>query len=148
MRLIESSSAQDSSDGIQHIIHHTSPHYWDTTDTPRLGWGRGRALASLHPLYPHPSPGATASAQGVFALPPASRGRVAACRAGKEKDLHTLTRTFRRPGGLALNLRTHLARDIRDLRRILHAAGYAHATMNRQLQELIRQNKTLGGFAK
>ena len=62
------------------------------------------------------------------------------------KDLHTLTRTFRRPVDLALNLRTHLARDICDLRRILHAAGYAQATINRQLQELIRQNKALGGF--
>jgi len=41
-----------------------------------------------------------------------------------------------------------LARDIRDLRRILHAAGYAQATMNRQLQELIRQKKALGGFEK
>ena len=64
------------------------------------------------------------------------------------KDLHTLTRTFRRPVDLALNLRTHVARDMRDVRRILHASGSAQATMNRQLQELIRQNKALGGFEK
>jgi hypothetical protein len=41
-----------------------------------------------------------------------------------------------------------LAWDIRDLRRILHEVGYARATMNRQLQELIRPNKALGGFEK
>lgn len=64
------------------------------------------------------------------------------------KDLHIVTRTFRRPVDPALNLRAHLARDIRDLRRILHAARYTQATMNRQLQELIRQNKVLGGFEK
>jgi len=61
------------------------------------------------------------------------------------KDLHTLTRTFRRPVDLALNLRTHVARDMRDVRRILHASGSAQATMNRQLQELVRQKKALGG---
>jgi hypothetical protein len=37
---------------------------------------------------------------------------------------------------------------MRDLRRILHAAGYARATMNPQLQDLIRQKKALGGFEK
>lgn len=64
------------------------------------------------------------------------------------KDLHTVTRTFRKPVDPALNLRTHLARDIRDLRRILHEAHYDQATINRQLQELIRQNKALRGFEK
>ena len=64
------------------------------------------------------------------------------------KDLHALTRTFRKPVDSTLNLRTHLARDIRDLRRILHTAGYDQATIHRQLQELMRQNKALGGFEK
>ena len=62
------------------------------------------------------------------------------------KDLHMLTRTFRKPVAPAGNRRTHLARDIRDLRGILRAAGYDQATIHRQMQELIRQNKALGGF--
>ena len=62
------------------------------------------------------------------------------------KELHILTRTFRKPVAPASNLRTHLAWDIRDLRRILRGAGYDRATINRQMQELIRQNTALGGF--
>lgn len=64
------------------------------------------------------------------------------------QDLHQLTRTFRRPVEPGLNLRTHLARDVMDLRRILRDAGYDPAVINRQLQELIRQNKALGGLGK
>jgi hypothetical protein len=64
------------------------------------------------------------------------------------KDLHALTRTFRRPVESGLSLRTHLARDVKDLRRILGDAGYDPAVINRQLQELIRQNKAVGGLAK
>jgi hypothetical protein len=64
------------------------------------------------------------------------------------KGLHAVTRTFRRPVDATLNLRTHLARDIRDLRGILSGAGYNRGVINRQLQELIRQNKGLGGFGK
>ena len=64
------------------------------------------------------------------------------------RDLHELTRTFGTRVEPAPNLRTHLARDIRDLRRILRNAGYDPKTINRQLRELIRQNKNLGGFNK
>jgi hypothetical protein len=64
------------------------------------------------------------------------------------KELHISTRTFRRPVDATLSLRTHLARDIRDLRGILSGAGYNRGVINRQLQELIRQNKGVGGFGK
>lgn len=46
------------------------------------------------------------------------------------------------------SLRDHLAADTRELRRILTDAGYDPAVINRQLQELIRQNKATGGFNK
>ena len=64
------------------------------------------------------------------------------------KDLHEMTRTYRQAVEAAPNARTHLARDIRDLRKILSRAGYSQTTINAQLKELIRQNKALGGFAK
>lgn len=64
------------------------------------------------------------------------------------KDLHALTRTFRRPVEEGLTLRQHLAKDIRDIRNILIDAGYDRRTINAQLQELIRQNKAMGGFGK
>ncbi len=60
-----------------------------------------------------------------------------------EKGLHAQTRTFRRPVTPGLNKRQHLARDIRDLRNIFRQAGYDRAVVNRQLTELIRQNKEL-----
>lgn len=47
-----------------------------------------------------------------------------------------------------LSLRDHLAADIRDLKRILLDAGYDPQVINRQLSELIRQNKELGGLDK
>ena len=64
------------------------------------------------------------------------------------RDLHELTRTFGTPVQTAPNLRTHLARDIRDLHRILRNAGYDRSTINRQLRELIRQNKNSGSIYK
>jgi hypothetical protein len=59
------------------------------------------------------------------------------------KDLHTSTRTFRKPVENLPNLRTHLARDVRNLRDILRTAGYDVAFVNKQLKELIRQNKAV-----
>jgi RHS repeat-associated protein len=46
------------------------------------------------------------------------------------------------------NLREHLAADVKELRNVLREAGYDRTTINTQLQELIRQNKALGGFSK
>ena len=57
------------------------------------------------------------------------------------KDLHEFTRTFRKPVENLPDLRTHLARDVRNLRNILREAGYDPAFVNKQLKELIRQNK-------
>lgn len=63
-------------------------------------------------------------------------------------ELHEQTRTFRRRVDPAPDLRTHLARDINDVRKILKDDGYDQSTINRQLNELIKQNKKLGGFGK
>jgi hypothetical protein len=58
------------------------------------------------------------------------------------KDLHELTRTYRNPNvDRGLSLRTHLARDVMDVRRILLDAGYDPRVVRKQLRELIRQNK-------
>jgi hypothetical protein len=62
------------------------------------------------------------------------------------KDLHELTRTFKKPVEPGLSIRQHLARDVVDLRKILGDAGYDQSVINRQLQELIRQNKAIPGF--
>jgi hypothetical protein len=60
------------------------------------------------------------------------------------KDLHELTRTYRNPNvDRGLSLRTHLARDVMDVRRILLDAGYDPRVVRKQLRELIRQNKGL-----
>jgi hypothetical protein len=48
----------------------------------------------------------------------------------------------------ASDQRTHLAKDIRDVRRILRESGYDQEEINRKLDELIRPNKALGGFEK
>jgi RHS repeat-associated protein len=65
------------------------------------------------------------------------------------KDLHELTRTYSVPIDKSIvGLRDNLAADIKDLRKILLDAGYDRDVVNRQLQELIRQNKALGGFDK
>src|SRR5262249_605805 len=58
--------------------------------------------------------------------PAGSRG--AGIAINLRKELHILTRTFRKPVAPARNRRTHLARDIRDLRGILRGAGYDQAT--------------------
>ncbi|QNQ22627.1 hypothetical protein HF650_01395 [Kosakonia sp. SMBL-WEM22] len=59
------------------------------------------------------------------------------------KDLHELTWTFKKPMVPGLTNREYLARDIVDLRKILKDAGYEQTVINRQLNELIRQNKEL-----
>ncbi|EOC1429060.1 RHS domain-containing protein [Cronobacter dublinensis] len=59
------------------------------------------------------------------------------------KDLHELTWTFKKPMVPGLTNREYLARDIVDLRKILRNAGYDKDIVNRQLNELIRQNKEL-----
>ncbi|GAA4459357.1 hypothetical protein GCM10023189_32960 [Nibrella saemangeumensis] len=75
------------------------------------------------------------------------------------KELHEKTATFKKPtrdvSQAILNnsnnknsLRTHLAADIKELRNILGTAGYNRSHVNKQLQELIRQNKMNGGFEK
>lgn len=42
-----------------------------------------------------------------------------------------------------LSHREYLARDIVDLRKILRDAGYSRDVINRQLSELIKQNKAV-----
>ena len=65
------------------------------------------------------------------------------------KDLHELTRTCRVPIDKSIvGLRNNLAADVKDVKNILLNAGYDPKVVNRQLQELIRQNKDLGGFDK
>ncbi|WP_244201066.1 hypothetical protein [Lonsdalea britannica] len=59
------------------------------------------------------------------------------------KDLHELTWTYKKPMVRGLSNREYLARDIVDLRKILGNAGYSRDVINRQLGELIRQNKEL-----
>ena len=60
-----------------------------------------------------------------------------------DRDLHELTATMRakRPLGSS---REHLAAGVRELRSILRDAGYNPAVINRQIQELVRQNKERG----
>jgi RHS repeat-associated protein len=64
------------------------------------------------------------------------------------KSIHDLTATKGRPKRNLATLREHLAADIFELRKLLRTAGYDRAVINRQLQELVRQNKATGGFAK
>ena len=65
------------------------------------------------------------------------------------KDLHELTGTFRKTRDIdPTDLRKNLAADVWELRNILRDAGYDRSTVNRQLQELIRQNKATGNFLK
>lgn len=60
-----------------------------------------------------------------------------------KKDLHDLTWTFKKPMVKGLSHREYLARDIVDLRKILRDAGYSRDVINRQLSELIKQNKAV-----
>lgn len=63
------------------------------------------------------------------------------------KDIHLDTDTY---GSLRTGLtnRQHLAADIAELRVLLKENGYSRSTINVQLNELIKQNKALGGFEK
>ncbi|MBQ4069161.1 MAG: hypothetical protein IJC76_07900, partial [Lachnospiraceae bacterium] len=63
------------------------------------------------------------------------------------KDIHLKTATY---GSLRKGLtnRQHLAADVRELKILLKEAGYDRSIINAQLNELIRQNKALGGFEK
>jgi hypothetical protein len=63
------------------------------------------------------------------------------------KEIHRLTETYGKMRNFT-SLRQHLAADIRDLRALLRDFGYNRSVVNRQLQDLDRQNKALGGFAK
>ena len=64
------------------------------------------------------------------------------------KAIHALTGTYRRPVRDLVGLRSHLAADIFELRKLLSRAGYDQKVINSALKELIRQNKALGGFTK
>jgi hypothetical protein len=76
------------------------------------------------------------------AVSPVSHGR--GITINLRRDLHELTRTFRNPNvDRNLSLRTHLARDVADVRRILLRASYDPRFVRRQLRELIRQNKAV-----
>ncbi len=64
------------------------------------------------------------------------------------KDLHAMTRTFRKPVDEGLSQRQHLFKDVWDIKNILNKAGYDRSVINAQLKELIQKNKAVGGFAK
>jgi uncharacterized Zn-binding protein involved in type VI secretion len=59
------------------------------------------------------------------------------------KDLHELTWTYKKPLMKGLTERQYLARDAADVRGILKNAGYSRQIVNRQVGELIKQNKEL-----
>ncbi|MHC8319081.1 hypothetical protein [Pseudomonas sp. LB3P31] len=59
------------------------------------------------------------------------------------KDLHELTWTYKKPLVKGLTERQYLARDAADVRGILKNAGYSRQVVNRQVGELIKQNKEL-----
>ncbi len=63
------------------------------------------------------------------------------------KDIHVQTETYGRKRQ-GLTNRQNLAADIAELRVLLKNAGYERSVINAQLNELIRQNKALGGFEK
>jgi hypothetical protein len=62
------------------------------------------------------------------------------------KEIHELTRTFRKPVEEGLSIRQHLGRDAWELRTLLRDVGYDPHFVNKQLQELIRLNKRIPGF--
>src|SRR5205085_989524 len=64
------------------------------------------------------------------------------------RRLHSQLETTSRAARSLPNLRSHLAADVRELRGVLRKEGYSRSTVNRQMRELIRQNKALGGFGK
>ena len=74
-----------------------------------------------------------------------SHGRGITINIRKELHLDTETYGSRRDG---LTNRQHLASDVAELRVLLGNAGYDRSVINAQLNELIRQNKALGGFEK
>lgn len=47
-----------------------------------------------------------------------------------------------------LSNRQHLNADVAELRVLLKNEGYDRSVINAQLNELIKQNKALGGFGK
>jgi RHS repeat-associated protein len=65
-----------------------------------------------------------------------------------DRTIHATTGTFRRPARVLPTLRDHLAADVNEMRGLLRSNGYARGRVNRQLRELIRQNKAQGGFDK
>ena len=97
---------------------------------------RGNLKSGLNPTHtPHHAIQNAAS--------PTTHGR--GITINMRKDLHEKTRTFRRPLDRSLTRRQQLARDVKDLRRILREADYDRSQVNRQLVELIRQNKQQWG---
>ncbi|WP_420787720.1 RHS repeat domain-containing protein [Shewanella chilikensis] len=75
------------------------------------------------------------------AVSPTTHGR--GITINMRKELHELTWTYKKPLVKGLTDREYLARDIVDLRKILGNAGYDRRVINRQLSELIKQNKEL-----
>ncbi|MCE9789931.1 hypothetical protein, partial [Shewanella chilikensis] len=75
------------------------------------------------------------------AVSPTTHGR--GITINMRKELHELTWTYKKLLVKGLTDREYLARDIVDLRKILGNAGYDRRVINRQLSELIKQNKEL-----
>jgi hypothetical protein len=64
------------------------------------------------------------------------------------KRIHNALSTTRKAARKGLSLRRHLAADVKELRNALRSNGYNRSIVNRQLREVIRRNKAIGGFAK
>jgi RHS repeat-associated protein len=64
------------------------------------------------------------------------------------KDIHRDTATNGKPARKLSSKRSHLAADVGELRNLLKQNNYQRPVRNRQLQELVRQNKAAGGFEK
>jgi len=64
------------------------------------------------------------------------------------REVHLKTQTYGRSARKLPSLRSHLAADIWELRRLLREAGYDSPVVNRALQELIQRNKALGGMER
>jgi RHS repeat-associated protein len=66
---------------------------------------------------------------------------------GSYKKMRKIDKSMQHPNNTNIH-RVHLSKDIRELRELLKYAGYSQQQINKQLKELIKQNKANGGFEK
>ena len=65
-----------------------------------------------------------------------------------KQSIHPSTESYKSVRNGLIGNRQHLAADIAELRVLLRNEGYSRSVINAQLNELIKQNKSLGGFDK